>query len=154
MPGEIVVAGDHVLPGYLNGQGDAETKFRVDGRVWHRTGDAGRLDARGRVWLLGRCVARIDDARGTLYPFGAECAATATPGVARAALVAINGHRVLVVEPAPLSPAPDLKQMKERLAWAAIDDVWSMPIPVDGRHNAKVDYPALRARFEQKARKS
>ena len=29
-PGEICVAGDHVLPGYLGGQGDAETKFRAD----------------------------------------------------------------------------------------------------------------------------
>lgn len=29
--GEIVVAGDHVLPGYLGGIGDEETKFRVSG---------------------------------------------------------------------------------------------------------------------------
>src|SRR5262249_11749714 len=40
-PGEIVVSGDHVLSGYLHGRGDEETKFRVDGVLWHRTGDAG-----------------------------------------------------------------------------------------------------------------
>src|SRR5207237_822852 len=34
-PGEIVVAGGHVLKGYLNGVGDHETKFRVDGETWH-----------------------------------------------------------------------------------------------------------------------
>src|SRR5205807_2602319 len=48
-PGEIVVSGGHVLPGYLHGRGDEETKFRVDGVVWHRTGDAGHRDDRGRL---------------------------------------------------------------------------------------------------------
>ena len=36
--GEIVVSGQHVLPGYLHGRGDEETKFRVDDVGWHRTG--------------------------------------------------------------------------------------------------------------------
>ena len=40
-PGEIIVSGGHVLPGYFNGEGDAETKFEVDGVRWHRTGDLG-----------------------------------------------------------------------------------------------------------------
>ncbi len=64
--GEIVVSGPHVLPGYLDGRYDEETKFRVDGTPWHRTGDAGYLDALGRLWLLGRCAARIDDAHGRI----------------------------------------------------------------------------------------
>ena len=54
--GEIVVSGRHVLAGYLNGVGDEETKFRVEGKVWHRTCDAGYLDASGRLWLLGAPV--------------------------------------------------------------------------------------------------
>src|SRR5208337_815020 len=72
--GEIVVSGRHVLPGYLNGEGDAETKFEVDGVRWHRTGDLGCLDSAGRLWLLGRCSGKIQDARGVLYPFAVECA--------------------------------------------------------------------------------
>ncbi|MFO1448420.1 MAG: AMP-binding protein [Opitutaceae bacterium] len=47
--GEIVVAGDHVLKGYLGGHGDAETKFKVGDETWHRTGDAGSLDAAGHA---------------------------------------------------------------------------------------------------------
>jgi hypothetical protein len=32
----------------------------------------------------------------------------------------------------------------ERLAWARLDEVVMVPrVPVDSRHNAKVDYPAL-----------
>ncbi|MEY2880582.1 MAG: Plipastatin synthase subunit [Verrucomicrobiota bacterium] len=142
-PGEIVVAGAHVLKGYLGGVGDAETKFSVEGEVWHRTGDAGRLDVCGRLWLLGRCAARITDARGTLYPFGVECVAMTFFEVRRAAAIAHAGRRVLVVE------ADASGGLAERLgaatAWAAIDEVRCVAaLPVDKRHNAKIDYPALR----------
>src|SRR5205085_4282669 len=97
-PGEIVVSGAHVLQGYLHGHGDDETKFRVDGVVWHRTGDAGNLDESGRLWLLGRCVAKIRDEHGELYPFAAETAVYQDPNVRRAAVVAHHGKRILAVE--------------------------------------------------------
>jgi acyl-CoA synthetase (AMP-forming)/AMP-acid ligase II len=144
-PGEIVVHGPHVLPGYLHGQGDEETKFRVDGEVWHRTGDMGYLDREGRLWLLGRCVAVLNDARGVLYPFAVECAAQQHAGVVRAALASVNGRRLLAVEPADKARPPDAGELAELLAWAGLDSVRTVDrIPVDARHNAKVDYPALR----------
>ena len=49
--GEIVVSGAHVLKGYLHGEGNCDTKFSVEGRIWHRTGDAGRIDPEGNLWL-------------------------------------------------------------------------------------------------------
>lgn len=142
-PGEIMVAGAHVLTGYLGAVGDEETKFRVDGTVWHRTGDAGMLDAHGRLWLLGRCAARIDDAQGRLYPFGVECLAMTFPEVRRAAALAQGGRRLLVVE------APDdlalMARLQAAVKNAGIDAVRCLPaLPVDKRHNAKIDYPALR----------
>ena len=146
--GEIVVSGGHVLPGYLHGHGDAETKFRVDGRVWHRTGDAGWIDEHGRLWLLGRCAARVSDSRGTLWPFTVECAARLHPLVRRAALLGHKGSRFLFVEIA----APDAVITAEALglAWAQLDGVRVLPaIPMDARHNAKVDYVALRALLER-----
>jgi acyl-CoA synthetase (AMP-forming)/AMP-acid ligase II len=144
-PGEIVVTGGHVLKGYMNGVGDEETKFRVGDTVWHRTGDAGYLDAGGRLWLLGRCVGRIDDARGRLYPFAAETAAYQDERVKRAAAVAHAGRRVLVLEWHDPAQPGDADAIRRALAWAAIDEVRVWPhIPVDSRHNAKIDYPALR----------
>ncbi len=141
--GEIVVTGDHVLKGYLGGHGDAETKFKVGDETWHRTGDAGSLDATGRLWLNGRCSARIDDAHGRLYPFGVECMAMTFPEVRRAALVAHHGHRVLVIEAA--EPTPELKaRLTASVAPAHVQKVLFLPrLPVDRRHNAKIDYPAL-----------
>ncbi len=142
--GEIVVSGDHVLAGYLDGAGDAGTKIRVGARVWHRTGDAGSLDDQGRLWLLGRCSARIEDARGVVYPFAVECAASGITGVRRTAFVLHRNQRVLVVELRHGATADARDDLLRHLAWAHIDGIRVVPnIPVDRRHNAKVDYPAL-----------
>lgn len=145
-PGEIVVSGAHVLSGYLNPKSDSETKFDVDHARWHRTGDAGYLDGRGRVWLLGRCDARIEDQRGVLFPFAVECAAQQIAGIRRAALVAHEGRRLLAVELNRPSDSQVLEQLRSEIAWANIDAVRVLSkIPVDRRHNAKVNYPELRS---------
>jgi acyl-CoA synthetase (AMP-forming)/AMP-acid ligase II len=151
--GEIVVSGEHVLSGYVNGHGDSETKFDVGAVRWHRTGDAGYLDDRGRLWLLGRCAARIEDARGTLYPFSVDHIAARHPGIRRAAVVAHRGKRVLAVEMAGRSkpPAP-LDALLASLAFANVDELRVLKrLPVDKRHNAKVDYPSLCALLERTA---
>ena len=149
--GEIVVAGGHVLRGYLGGVGDEETKFSVDGEVWHRTGDAGRLDEKGRLWLLGRCAARIDDARGRLYPFTAECVAMTFPEVRHAAFLAHAGQRWLVVA-AEQSEALR-SELAAALAWAKPEVIhFVRELPVDRRHNAKIDYPKLRRALDRVGR--
>ncbi len=145
-PGEIVVSGAHVLPGYLGGEGNSETKFDVDGTRWHRTGDAGYLDDRGRLWLLGRCDARIEDDRGILFPFAVECAAQQVSGIRRAAVIAHGGKRLLAVELDRGTHAEAAGELARKVAWAHIDHVQILrKIPVDRRHNAKVNYPELRA---------
>jgi acyl-CoA synthetase (AMP-forming)/AMP-acid ligase II len=142
--GEIVVTGPHVLRGYLDGIGDAETKVHVGDRVWHRTGDAGYLDDRGRLWLMGRCSARITDAHGTLYPFAVEAAAQAIDGIRRAALFAREGARLLAIELDPTAPSTTRDAARHALEWAKLQDIVVVKtIPVDRRHNAKVDYVAL-----------
>jgi oxalate---CoA ligase len=50
--GEIVVRGDTVTPGYLDDAHRAATGFEADG--WFHTGDIGRLDHDGNLFLLGR----------------------------------------------------------------------------------------------------
>ncbi|GIV80050.1 MAG: peptide synthase [Litorilinea sp.] len=145
VPGEIVVSGRYVLTGYLHGQGDAETKIRVGETIWHRTGDAGYLDHEGRLWLLGRCAARVADARGVLYPLSVEAPAQAFPQVRRAALVAHAGQRLLALElDGPPTPTL-LQQIHTQVGRDRIDKIWVLPrLPVDRRHNAKIDYGELR----------
>jgi olefin beta-lactone synthetase len=141
--GEIVVAGAHVLGGYLDASANGETKISVGDRVWHRTGDAGYLDPSGRLWLLGRCGARIADEQGVTYPFTVEAAASGIPGVRRTAFVLHRRRRVLVVE-IDAEEANAAASLERHLAWARLDDIRVVDrVPVDRRHNAKIDYPAL-----------
>jgi acyl-CoA synthetase (AMP-forming)/AMP-acid ligase II len=150
--GEIVVSGAHVLAGYLHGHGNAENKFAVDGTPWHRTGDAGYLDPRGRLWLLGRCAARIDDAHGRVYPLGVEATALRHPDVRRAAFVGHRGRRVLVLELRRGASVPDLTDLSQDLHWARVDEIrLHKRIPVDARHNAKVDHGAVADRLNRQS---
>jgi olefin beta-lactone synthetase len=143
--GEVVVSGDHVLSGYLHGQGDEETKIHVGDSIWHRTGDAGYLDAEGRLWLLGRCSACVRDERGTMYPLAVETAAHECAEIRRAAFTSHCGRRILVVELSSPGATFDLAAIERDLSWAQLDGIRVFArIPVDQRHNSKVDYPALR----------
>jgi acyl-CoA synthetase (AMP-forming)/AMP-acid ligase II len=144
VPGEVVVSGKHVLPGYVDGQGDTETKFRVDSTIWHRTGDLGYCDTQGRLWLLGRCSAQIKDRQGILYPFAVECVVSAHPAIQRAAAVQLDGRRILTLELRPHVPFPGTQALARTIAWAGLDAIHIYRhLPVDKRHNAKIDYPAL-----------
>ena len=148
-PGEIVVSGEHVLDGYLHSEGDCDTKFDVDTVRWHRTGDLGYFDSRNRLWLLGPCSAKIQDRHGVLYPFTVECAVQHDPRIARAALVAFGGERVLVLQ-ARNAHALDSATYKLQLPWAHIDRLIAVDrIPLDTRHNAKVDYPQLESLLQR-----
>ena len=144
-PGEIVVCGHHVLNGYVDGEGDHEIKISVDEEVWHRTGDAGYLDERGRLWLLGRCAEAIRDERGVLYPFPVECSAQQFPEIRRTALLSLRGQRTLIIEPKNRWAAIDTSIIKRTLSWAQLDSIKVLSsIPLDNRHNSKVDYTVLR----------
>ncbi len=148
--GEIVVAGEHVLADYLGGDATAENKFRVDQTPWHRTGDAGYFDQRGRLWLLGRCAARVDDGHGALYPLGVEQAAMRHPCIGQAAMVSHRGQRVLAVTLRDLNTQPDFASLLKSLSFANVDSIRIMKrLPVDRRHNSKIDYPMLHQLLEQ-----
>lgn len=134
---EILVTGDHVNKSYLDGLGDAANKVLLDGEIWHRTGDAGRLDAAGRLWLLGRKEAKS----GRFFPFEVEVAARCWPGVRRAALVSKGNAAILGIEGDPThrskwsSLAAEFGDIKVRHLKA---------IPLDPRHRSKIDYVTLR----------
>ena len=150
--GEIVVSGRHVLSGYWQGLGDATTKIRVAQTIWHRTGDAGYVDAAGRLWLLGRCQACCRDRHGWVYPLAVECVVQAQPGVRRAALVVDRGLRVLLIEPRSRQSL-DIPAIQQAIAWAHVDAIRILPhIPVDDRHNAKIAYAKLAQILAQPSR--
>jgi olefin beta-lactone synthetase len=162
-PGEIIVAGEHVLAGYLDDpQAEALSKIRDGDRVWHRTGDGGHLDEEGRLWLLGRVGQRVERDDGTWWPMAAEARALTVPGVRHAAYLGVRNPQaagqgrdveaVLCLEveaPAGGAPAerPDGMETRVRAALAGIpvDRVVMVGrIPRDPRHASKTDIVRLR----------
>ena len=142
--GEIVVSGEHVISGYADSARDRECKIRVQETVWHRTGDAGYFDSSRRLWLVGRCAAALSDYRGTVYPFQVEYAVSAVRGVRRAALIERDGDRVLVLESSGREFRTHCAAAAKCVAQFDIDRIVTVHrIPLDRRHDAKVDYPTL-----------
>jgi acyl-coenzyme A synthetase/AMP-(fatty) acid ligase len=128
----------------LDGIGDEETKFHVDGTVWHRTGDAGCLDEEGALWLLGRFDVVVRDKHGELYPFAVECCALQCEWVERAACIAWEEERTLLVVPNRPVTAEQERELCKSVEWARLMHVLeARDIPLDRRHNAKVEYPQL-----------
>jgi len=144
-PGEIVVAGDHVVTSYVGGIGNAESKINVADKVWHRTGDAGVIDAKGRLWLLGRCAYRLKETP-PLYPLQVEAMARAALGPVALAAAHIDGNAVLIVETGKAQTADDTALATQ----FRVDRVLTVKkIPLDRRHQSKVDYASLKALLQR-----
>lgn len=139
---EIQVAGAHVNGGYLNPAHDAENKVRDGDTIWHRTGDAGYFDDRGRLWLLGRAGSQVSVASGSKFPFQIEVAARGWDGVVQCALIALDDVACLVVE----GDTRHLADWRNLAAQLDITEVRSIAkIPMDKRHASKIDRKALLA---------
>jgi acyl-CoA synthetase (AMP-forming)/AMP-acid ligase II len=139
---EIQVAGAHVNGGYLDPRHDAGNKLREGDVIWHRTGDAGRFDADGRLWLLGRTGTEVEMAGKPVFPFSVEVAVRGWDGVAQCALVERSAAPCLVIE----GDASKRDHWQAMAAELGIADVhFFHKIPMDRRHASKVDRAALMA---------
>jgi acyl-CoA synthetase (AMP-forming)/AMP-acid ligase II len=152
--GEIVVQGRVVTASYHNRpESTALAKIQDPSRggFWHRMGDVGYLDERGRIWFCGRKSQRVITPAGTLFTIPCEGVFNAHPGVLRSALVGVkrNGvvEPVLCVERTPEGVALAEEQLKRELLTLgnahehtrAIRHILFHPsFPVDIRHNAKI----------------
>ncbi|MCH7812412.1 MAG: AMP-binding protein [Planctomycetes bacterium] len=157
--GEIVVRGPVVTKQYY-GLADATARTKIaDGTtLWHRMGDVGYFDDRGRLWFCGRKVHRVVTASATMYSVQCEAIFNEHPDVYRSALVGLGprgGQRpVVVIEPEPGRfprgrRADSFRDELLRLGQAAeltrdIREVlFHHGFPVDVRHNVKIDREAL-----------
>jgi acyl-CoA synthetase (AMP-forming)/AMP-acid ligase II len=134
--GEIEVTGDHVNKSYLDPAQTRENKVFEGDEVWHRTGDAGRLDAQGRLWLLGRVGDEVSGAQGPIHPFAAEVAAQAWPGVTHCAIMEKSGEPILAIEGAA-EHLPKWKANAEAFGVERVEVISAMPLDV--RHRSKID---------------
>jgi long-chain acyl-CoA synthetase len=89
--GEICVRGPQVMKGYYNRPEETAKVMLPDG--WLRTGDVGRMDQRGFVYIEDRKKDMINVSGFNVYPNEVESVAVTHPGVLEAAAVAKNDER-------------------------------------------------------------
>src|SRR5262249_35804150 len=84
--GEIVVRSPSMMQGYLN-RPDLTAEVMAEG--WYRTGDRGRVDATGRIWLTGRIKDEINRAGVKIQPADIDILLERHPAVAEACTFAV-----------------------------------------------------------------
>jgi olefin beta-lactone synthetase len=148
--GEIAVKGPVVTRSYYN-RPESTALHKIaephTGQVWHRMGDVGYLDDRGRIWFCGRKSHRVITKDATLFTIPCEGVFNAIPGVMRTALVGMKrGEETIPVLCVELEKGTRSTPLDELRATAArFDHTRSIQhflvhpgFPVDIRHNAKI----------------
>jgi acyl-CoA synthetase (AMP-forming)/AMP-acid ligase II len=137
--GELLVSGRHVCRDYFNNpEAVLENKvIEADGTCWHRMGDTGYFDDAGRFFLTGRVHSTIVRNGTILHAQLVEAeVAKQVPSATRVAALEQNGQLVVVIQGASESDAK-CRIDADRLVFT------DTPLPVDPRHNSKIDYAEL-----------
>lgn len=150
--GEIIVQGGVVTKSYMNNE--TETRFAkiMDGEsFWHRMGDVGYLDEKGRLWFCGRRAHRVVAETQTYFSIPCEAIVNEHEDVYRSALVGVQSPQsetlpVLILEPVQGFSGKEKILIEEARALAEKSEITKSiqhflvheSFPVDIRHNAKI----------------
>ena len=150
--GEITVSGDLVTKQYFeNTLADALSKIKDEDRVWHRMGDLGWMDKKGRIWFCGRKNHRVITEKDMLFTIPCEAIFNNHPMVFRSALVGVGSppdqKPVICIELEHGRKHKRKNLIKKELLELAKSSVLTKNIetilfprafPVDIRHNSKI----------------
>jgi acyl-CoA synthetase (AMP-forming)/AMP-acid ligase II len=163
--GELIVHGPQASPVYVTrSEANATSKIADDDSCWHRMGDVGFVDAEGRFWYCGRKSHRVETASGTLFTECVESVFNTHKAVRRSALVGVGPRGcqapVVIVELQPSCRRDDWT--RELIAFAqshaqtrSIVHFLAHPsLPVDVRHNAKINRESLATWAAKRLRKN
>jgi acyl-CoA synthetase (AMP-forming)/AMP-acid ligase II len=153
--GEIIVSGPVVTREYFNRPEATRLAKIPDGeRFWHRMGDVGYFDDKGRLWFCGRKAHIVDATAGRMFSVRCEAIFNNHPQVFRSALVGVGDkpsqRPVIILEPEEGQyPESDVERKrfesellelaKGNSLTATIDTIlFHRSLPVDVRHNVKI----------------
>jgi acyl-CoA synthetase (AMP-forming)/AMP-acid ligase II len=146
--GEILLRSPTQMTGYYG-----LDESPIDKEGWLHTGDLGRLDDQGHLWITGRCKDMIIRGGENIAPAAVERALTGIPGVTEAVVFGVPhadlGEEVMavVVVEADLTAQQLREQLKGNVASFAIPSRWQIqkePLPTNAA--GKVDKPAISAK--------
>jgi acyl-coenzyme A synthetase/AMP-(fatty) acid ligase len=126
-------------------------KIKDGDRFWHRMGDLGWLDKKGRIWFCGRKSHRVVTKTATLFTIPCEAIFNNHPRVFRSALVGIGEYGkqlpVICIELESGDKGGGKTAIEQELLELAQTSPITQPIrtilfhrsfPVDIRHNSKI----------------
>ncbi len=149
--GEILVAAAWVSEGYAGLWATEHAARPASAEGWHRSGDVGHVDAEGRLWVEGRAVHVIHSVDGVVTPVPIERAVEQGLPIARSAAVGVGppGRQQLVVvledsgADVGLADAGRTARVRSIVEQPVAAVLNSAALPVDIRHNAKIDRTAV-----------
>jgi acyl-CoA synthetase (AMP-forming)/AMP-acid ligase II len=140
--GEIVARGDNVMLGYWNRPDDTAAAVR-DG--WMHTGDGGRMDENGYIFVVDRIKDMIITGGENVYSAEVENALAGHPAVAACAVIGVPDpdwgervHAVVVLLPGRQATADDIRAHCKTLIAGyksprSVDFVESLPMSGAGK---------------------
>lgn len=154
-PGEMLLHGDAVTPGYYRMPERNEEAFvRRDGRRWFRSGDIGRMDEDGHLYVVDRIDNMIISGGENVYPREVEDAIYGLDGVVEAAVIGLPddrlGERVtaVVVRSSQSVTEDDIEQAcRGEMAAFKIPRAVRFVDEMPKTSSKKIDKEALRERF-------
>ncbi len=149
--GEITVKGGLVTRQYFERpEADIMAKIKQGEEVWHRMGDLGWRDKKGRIWFCGRKSHRVITKRETLFTIPCEAIFNSHPRVYRSALVGVgqdNKKPVICIELEQGDNGKNKNDLTSELLEMAKQSeitrnigtvLYHRRFPVDIRHNSKI----------------
>jgi malonyl-CoA/methylmalonyl-CoA synthetase len=118
--GHVQVRGPNVFSGYWQMPEKTAEEFTADG--WFKTGDVGRVDAKGYLTLIGRSKDLIISGGFNVYPAEVEGFLNELPGVGESAVIGVPhpdfGEAVVAVITPAGRPDPEalIRELKGRIA--------------------------------------
>ena len=153
--GEILLRSPTQMTGYYG-----LDQSPIDKEGWLHTGDLGRLDDKGNLWITGRCKDMIIRGGENIAPVAVERALMTISGVNEAVVFGVPhadlGEEVMavVVVEGDLTASQLQEQLRGKIASFSVPSRWRLqkdPLPTN--HTGKVDKTAIsahvRAELEQ-----
>jgi acyl-coenzyme A synthetase/AMP-(fatty) acid ligase len=146
--GEVCIRAEHMRDGYDKLWMTQAVASQPPG--WHRSGDVGHFDSEGRLWIEGRISHVVTTPDGPVTPVGVEHAVEGLDDVAQAAVVGVGPtgtqQVVVVVSLAEALKRPELAgedlsdRVRDVVKGVDVAAILTVPsLPVDKRHNSKID---------------